>query len=138
MLTTDQSNYLHTAMRTMEEDAKRVLGLDVHFGVYMRSKSMDRMIGHTEAIEKMAQALSITLEELRCESRKADLVMARKVIVSVLRSCFPKITLVEMGTHLCRDHTSIMNLLSRATDYTNTNDEEFVHLFELAKKSLEI
>lgn len=138
MFTTDQSNYLHTKMREVEDDVKRTIGLDIHLSVYLRSKRIDRLLSHTESVAKMAAALSVTVEELTDKCRKADIVIRRKAIAAVMRANFPQITLTQIGEIFERDHTTIMNLLRGATNLTNTEDEEFQQLFAIALKSLEL
>lgn len=137
MLTIEQSNYLHSKMREMEEDVKHKLGIDIHFGVYLRSKSVSRLLGYKEAVELMSKALNCTVEELTDKTRRPDIVIRRKVIASVLRATYPTITLMQIGELFDRDHTTVINLLSKSTDLHNTNDAEFIKLFDIAKNSLE-
>lgn len=137
MFTPDQSNYLHELMRDMEEKAQQKLGLSVHFGVYMRSKKISMLLSEEEAVEIMANALNITLKDLRSASRKQHLVMARKVIVAVMRATY-KINLMDLATLLGRkDHTTAIHLMTSATNMINSEDEHFLKLYDIAKKSLE-
>lgn len=138
MLTIDQSNFIHSVMREMEEKVHKVLGMDVHFGMYLRSKSIDRTITPTEAVVRMTQALGVSMEDLRGKNRSEVIVMPRRVIAATLRACFPHITLLQIGDLFDRDHTTIMNLLKVATDLINTEDEDFMLLFFKCKKAIEI
>lgn len=138
MLTVDQSNYLHELMREMEKKAKQKLGLDVHFGLYMRSKKVSRLLSEQEAVALMANAMNVDMDDLKSPSRKPAFVMARKVIVAVMRATY-KISLKDVADMLGRtDHTTALNLLTSATNLINTEDAEFMNLYEIAKKSLEI
>lgn len=137
MITIEQSNYLHSKMREMEEDVKAVLGLDIHFGVYLRSKAVSRLMDYRQAVEIMCKAMQCSLQELSSKSRSTDLVIRRKVIASVLRATYPNISLSTIGELFERDHTTIINLLSGATNMQNINDEEFMKLFNIAKSSLD-
>lgn len=137
MLTLDQSNYLHIKMSELEEEVQRTTGLNIHLSFYMRSKKINRMLTHSEAIEGMAEVLGTTLEELRGRNKRAELVLARKVIIAVLRSNFPRISCITLGELLNRDHTTILNLFKTSSDLINTEDEQFKMLFAKAKKALE-
>lgn len=138
MLTTDQSNFLHELMREMEEKAQNKLGLDVHFGVYMRSKKVSRLLSEQDAVILMAKALNVDIDDLKSASRKQDLVMARKVIVAVMRATY-KISLLDVAILLGRtDHTTAIHLMTSATNMINSEDEHFLKLYDIAKKSLEI
>jgi len=137
MLTFDQSNFLHELMDDMQKIARKKLGMDIHFGVYMGSKQISHLISEAEAVEIMARALGVSMEDLTGLSKKPDLVMFRKVIVAVLRATF-KVSLQDLARLLGRtDHSTSINLINKATDLINSNDEEFKQLFDKAKAALE-
>lgn len=135
-LTLEQSNYLHSKMRDLETEIKAKMGLDIHLGIYRSSKRAMALLGPAEAISVICEKMAVPVHELKGKSRSGYLVDARTIVCAVLRAQF-RMSTTDMGRLLNRDHTTIMNLLNKATDLTNAGDSKYLSGYQIALEALQ-
>jgi mevalonate pyrophosphate decarboxylase len=85
MFTAEQANYLHSKMRELEEDVRDRYGINVHFGIYSKSKAVTAGLTINDAVARMARALNIGVADVSSKYKPHNLSIRRFVMAHLIR-----------------------------------------------------
>lgn len=104
---------------------KETNGLDVIvIPTYGKAKPI---IPTLEEIKNLVETYADIDESIACKKRTTDLVTARQVYSVIARKC--GYTFKAIGETIDRDHSSIVHLCLRATDFINYEDMSFLNVY---------
>ena len=84
-------------------------------------------------LQLIASVLGMAPEMFASKSRKTEIVDLRFIGAHILRRFYPRITLKQIGSYFGgKDHSSIINALTRADELLYVNDPIFSYKYIMA------
>lgn len=80
-------------------------------------------------IQTAAKRTGITVDELIGTSRKHNILMVRQCVMWLMRTRY-RMFLTDIGKHFDRDHTTVINAITRVNNYLHTKDEVYLPIHE--------
>lgn len=117
-------------IRKTNKRLSNLYGVNVELAVIVAKDN--KPVTPTDVIETVAETAGVTLQAIKSRSRKRELVEARQIAMTLLKS-ETKMTLKTIGSFFSgRDHTTVIHAINTVEDLTET-DKLFRRKYEICR-----